>query len=299
MTLQASGPIKLSEVAIEFNAPFKVPMSELVRGGDYVPDAGGVGFANVNIPTAPPVALTDFYEGSGNPNPVEVSDVILPGDTGGAVMVSANELVGLGPAVYDGFTIPVPTDARFCIEARFKCGPTFRPHRSDSIIAGSAVYNDADLVADVKIGLTIAPPTASFSNKLSGFFGARIRFWKGSNPTYGVAQVQFPGLSSQWLEGPWFDDTRPSTSQYAHIRLSRGADWAGSGTRVAVWKVEIFDNEFSGAAWDEVETPSSGSFPFNAAGNMVFMNNVPEDDGEVDITVDYVRGYAGGASPPW
>lgn len=57
MTLQASGTIKLSEIAAEFGKSAPYSLSDFYRGGTYVPDIA----ANSNVPTSGNIQLTDFY----------------------------------------------------------------------------------------------------------------------------------------------------------------------------------------------------------------------------------------------
>lgn len=56
MTLQGSKPIALTDIEAEFGAPSGTPLSAFVRGGAWVPDSA----ANANVPTSPPIKLTDF-----------------------------------------------------------------------------------------------------------------------------------------------------------------------------------------------------------------------------------------------
>ena len=76
MTLQADGPISMRDVTNEFFAPARTPLTEFVRGGTFVPDVG-TGFPNEDVPTIPPIALTDLYSATRNPNPVQLEDGVL------------------------------------------------------------------------------------------------------------------------------------------------------------------------------------------------------------------------------
>src|SRR5688500_14343693 len=60
MTLQASGPISMSQICAEFGAPSNTPMSGLYRGGAYVPDTA----QNAAIPTSGAIKFSDFYGAS-------------------------------------------------------------------------------------------------------------------------------------------------------------------------------------------------------------------------------------------
>ena len=57
MTLQASGTIKLSEIAAEFDVTAPYDLSDFYRGGANVPNIT----ANNNVPLSGTIQLTDFY----------------------------------------------------------------------------------------------------------------------------------------------------------------------------------------------------------------------------------------------
>lgn len=61
MALPNNPPISLSQILAEFGAPSHVQLSQLLRGGAWVPDTE----ANAQVPTSLPIKLTDFLGASG------------------------------------------------------------------------------------------------------------------------------------------------------------------------------------------------------------------------------------------
>lgn len=60
MTLQASGPISMSQIRAEFGGSAPDALSEYYRGGGLVPNIG----ANAAIPTSGAIAMSNFYNGT-------------------------------------------------------------------------------------------------------------------------------------------------------------------------------------------------------------------------------------------
>lgn len=99
MTLPTSGNLSLADIIAEFGAPANTKLSQLVRGGAYVPDTP----ANAGVPTAVPISLRDFlgasavsivvssspanvyvYNNSSNPGGVLLSGGVTITATGGS-----------------------------------------------------------------------------------------------------------------------------------------------------------------------------------------------------------------------
>lgn len=69
MTLPASGNLSFSQILAEFGAPVGTKLSQLYRGGAYVPDIA----QNAGVPMSGAIAVRDFL-GASNVAPVELSD---------------------------------------------------------------------------------------------------------------------------------------------------------------------------------------------------------------------------------
>lgn len=69
MTLPASGNLSFSQILAEFGAPVGTKLSQMYRGGAYVPNIA----QNAGVPTSGPIAIRDFL-GASNVAPVELSD---------------------------------------------------------------------------------------------------------------------------------------------------------------------------------------------------------------------------------
>jgi hypothetical protein len=310
MILPADGAIGMIDVTQEFLAPVRTPLTEFVRGGEYVPDMG-TGFPNENVPTTPPIALTDMYDATRNPNPVQLEDGILVQPE---VEVISSSREGLFVAGYDGIVLPIPSDARFVVDVKFKCGPTFDPYdQGDVTSAGpnARIYPDCLLNADVLIGLTGANPLfATDGNMMSQFGGMRVRFWNSlsSFQGYGPGVVNPLGESPVWLDtvgggDTSYNDVRPDPTSFTRLRLSRGESLVFNGftgTWNAMWNLKIYRDDFT-TLWREVTTVGTGGVasPYNASGYLIFANNNPTGDGDVDVSFEYLRGFVGGSVPPW
>lgn len=65
MTLQSSGAISLNDIRNEFSVPLPVSMSQLYRGGSYVPAfyyfKGGATPINTTVPTSGTISFSNFY----------------------------------------------------------------------------------------------------------------------------------------------------------------------------------------------------------------------------------------------
>lgn len=85
MALPTSPPIDLKQIYREFGAPDGTNLTDLVRGGQWVPDTA----ANAGVPTTPPIGLLHFLGASRS-----TSNVYL-----GALNMNANSDDGLTPAV--------------------------------------------------------------------------------------------------------------------------------------------------------------------------------------------------------
>lgn len=61
MALPAAPPISLLQIYTEFGAPVGTPLSQMLRGGQWVPNTP----QNANIPTSLPISILDFIGASG------------------------------------------------------------------------------------------------------------------------------------------------------------------------------------------------------------------------------------------
>lgn len=65
MTLQSSGTISLNDIRNEFSVPLPVSMSQLYRGGSYVPAnfyfKGQFYPINETVPTSGAISFSNFY----------------------------------------------------------------------------------------------------------------------------------------------------------------------------------------------------------------------------------------------
>lgn len=309
MTLPASGAIKLSEVADEFQAPFKVPMSELVRGGEYVPDSGSdAGFPNSDIPTASPVALTDFYGGEDNPNPVQLQTFFLSGAGESLPLNAEGNDEGLVVYPFDGLINNIPPNARFVIEAKFKMGPDFDTDGTDGVFTpNNGDYGQCTLYTDLTFGLcAVNPNVASFGNVLTNMYtSVRLRFYRsyyGSVNNEGPLRIGFGSGGGIYMDDPptsGYLSVIPSTSSYISVRISRGGDIGfnnGVGW-VAPWNIEVYDNDFS-PLWNSRLTPDYTGMN-NGGGYLTVLNNQATRNGNLDATFDYIKAHAGSHIPPW
>ena len=68
MTLQSSGAISLNDIRNEFSVPLPVSMSQLYRGGSYVPAnyqfKGQFYPVNTTVPTSGTISFSNFYNTS-------------------------------------------------------------------------------------------------------------------------------------------------------------------------------------------------------------------------------------------
>jgi len=113
MTLPLTLPLKLTDLHAEFSAPGGTPFSEFVKGGTYVPNNS----ENVNVPSALPLALTDFF-GAAATVPTLVT---IPPDPGN--LVGAYYTID-GPHVVEEHTNNFPTvlaDEQFAIDLKVRC----------------------------------------------------------------------------------------------------------------------------------------------------------------------------------
>lgn len=74
MALPSSGPLTLQQVYAEFGAPDGTRLTQLVRGGAYVPNTG----TNAGVPMAPPITLRDFL-GASSTSPVVINNHTVDG----------------------------------------------------------------------------------------------------------------------------------------------------------------------------------------------------------------------------
>ena len=296
MTLPLDGPITMGDLQQEFITPLRTPLTDYVRGGLHVPDAGGTEFPNGNIPTDPPLDLTNFYGASRNPNPVEVSAFVLDGEEGDVKVLSAGA-EGLFVEPFNG-VLPLQSEAQFALAARFKCGPTYSREYVGDIYA-SEKWDNCRLNADVMIGLTqVNPLFASKTTIMSNFVGLRVLYYTdNANSTDGIGEVIYTGGYDEWLQTSGYGAVRPTTGQFAEIRLSRGEYvYNYQGVDLANWIITLHDT--NGAERYSIGANYSSNFPFNVGGWPVFINNFP-NGGDVDITVDFARAFVGGYVPPW
>ena len=101
MTLQASGPISLSDIAGEFNVSPPYKLSDFYRGGANVPDIT----ENASIPTSGQINLADFYGASNYPTIVSATltqDVDVASCGGGGACNPGGSSASLSPSVVDG-----------------------------------------------------------------------------------------------------------------------------------------------------------------------------------------------------
>ena len=75
MALPESGEITLRQIQTEFGAPVTAKLSEMIRGGNYVPDHTNT----ANIPQTKPITLQDFYGSSVTPPD---TSIVLPPTNG-------------------------------------------------------------------------------------------------------------------------------------------------------------------------------------------------------------------------
>jgi hypothetical protein len=74
MALPTSGTLTLQQIYAEFGAPAGTRLTQLVRGGAYVPNNA----TNAGVPTAPPITLRDFL-GASNVPPVVINNHTITG----------------------------------------------------------------------------------------------------------------------------------------------------------------------------------------------------------------------------
>lgn len=74
MVMPASGAITMSALRTEFEGPTPCKLSDLYRGGNYVPNTA----ANSGIPTSGEISFSDFYNADGTPI-IQLSDTLIAG----------------------------------------------------------------------------------------------------------------------------------------------------------------------------------------------------------------------------
>jgi len=309
MTLPLTGAIKLSEVADEYQAPFKVPMSELVRGGEYVPDSGA-GFPNEDVPETPPIALTDFYGGEDNPNPIQLETFFLSGAGEHVGLNADGNDEGLIVDAFDGSINNIPPDARFVIEAVFKMGPAFDTDGTDGVYTPkNGSYGQCVLTADLTFGLcTVNPNIASFGSVLANMYTSiRLRFYRSYDSAkrdQGPLRIAYGSGGGEYMDDPpeyGYLQVIPSSSSYISVRISRGGDIdfdSNTDLWTAPWNIEVYDNDF-GSLWNTQLIDDRSAYRFAGGGYLTVLNNEAVRDGNLDATFDYIKAYAGGYVPPW
>jgi hypothetical protein len=78
MALPSSAPITLLQIYTEFGAPVNTPLTQMVRGGAYVPNSA----ANAGVPLAPPIDLLDFLGATDTQVAMTVTNVSSVGASG-------------------------------------------------------------------------------------------------------------------------------------------------------------------------------------------------------------------------
>ena len=303
MTLQASGAIKLSEIADEFSAPFKVPLTEMVRGGEYVPDCG-TGFPNENIATSGAVSMTSFYEGDQFPNPVQLVTLGLDGGLGEHRGVGTKD-TGLIVSAFDGLTVPADPLSKFCVDIKFRLGPDDDRAQAGQIVTPDYTYNTTEQNSDFQIGLCqVNPATSSYNTVRSNLVGPRIRHYFSYNGAIwdtGPAQVSSDGFTIEgyMTEPSGYLANLPGGTVYTHVRVIRGHSTPlYNGYYTHLWKVQQYNNNFL-TEWDFVESVDAAGPIANAGGYLTVLVNPPFNNSHVDMDIAYIRGYVGSDIPQW
>ena len=299
MTLQASGIIKLSEVADEYLAPFKVPFSEMIRGGEFVYNSGA-GYPNENVAETPPVKLTQFYSGDRNPNPVQAIDQLVSATiVGSRALPLGATSEGLFVEAHDNSGV-VAADAQFAIRMKMKKGVGYvAEDRSFNIPSGD--YQQANLQLAAVIGVTLANPFfSSIQTIFNNMVGIQIE-WYQSGKVYGFARLQGHNLGSgdvDIYEGGsgdphYTNEIQPVfAADSVEVQVRRNNPDTGNNNK-ARWDVLLYDR--TGSTFWQSHSISGGE---SSTAGWLVVANINWSTGKADLSIDWVKAVAGGVALP-
>lgn len=300
MTLQASGAIKLSEIADEFLAPLRVGLSEMVRGGEYVFDSG-TGYPNEDVPTAPPISMTSFYGAQRNPLLIKhTNEVILA--NGAEVLVMPLGATDEGIYVYPHDNSGVILgEAKFKVDVTVKMMPGSYRERMTGITDG--VYAQEDRWMGLKIGLTkVNPKTSSNRAIYDNMVGTLAEIWyfyAGTSPDDGFRGFMYNyGFDEGRLDSniigntDYADNVRPSQSLNTRVVLTRDGV---NPNNTAKWTLQVYRR--SGSVWKTRETDGI-DMQYPNSGGWLVVSNIPWDTGNCDLDLEVIKAVSGGTVLP-
>jgi hypothetical protein len=315
MTLPTSGSLRISQIYTEFGAPNRTPITDLVRGGAYIPQGGGV---NSGIPTVPPIAISDFYGSEGNPTEVHLENVLLP--QGEVLVLAGNPLIGLFVEAHDISSPTVEDDEKYVVDMRVKCGTglvdggqNFGPITIDSVPFASAFMRMRYF-----LGLTSADPATSSPQALIlGATSGRVITLYNTDTDFGymqgytsLADIHYERRSSGSV---YRDEILPTESQYLRIRQTRGtASDPNGGPPNPDYGLDHLNHMYTddgfSSLWETLidQVPDTGISPAPwANGGWLILYNIGVSDnaaipvGNCDMDIEFCRVAINTTTPPW
>jgi hypothetical protein len=244
MTLQASGPIKLSEIQNEFQGTEgnKSTLNQYARGGDLVPTGSD---ENSSIGTSGnPISMSDFLGSSLNPLSSQELTVSMAEQSGFNVHYLGTTRTGKTKrSVYvgaqDGSSASIDNDARYVVEMKFRLDAGF----TDS------VYNERAIIG---IGLVDVDPLTNAESTLDDNIegGILLYFYNDSNTNKVEARIfdNNPSFSKSHIGGQDFvaasyaTKALPNDTDYVTLRITRGeSSTLYNGNYYLDFNVQIYD----------------------------------------------------------
>lgn len=299
MTLPTEDAISLTEIVNEYGVPFKTPLSEILRGSDYIYDSGP-DYPNGDIPTEPPVALTDFYGGERNPDTIQMFDRIVLGDDlrSQALIIGADPKVGMFVLPHDGSGIIVD-GARFKVRIELDCVPGYIEIESpDGTFNTPWYYDHANRRMQLQLGLTAANPAFSSNRTIVDNMQASVDVtYYETGEGFGYIYVLGQVTEAQVIEDPrvgthYVDEILPGNGAPTHIQLERGSVPGGG---FAKWELSFLDRD-GVTIWKQSFSEREGWD--NSGGWLVLHNKTWSGDSNCDLDISYIQAVAGDTALP-
>ena len=301
MALPLVLPISVSDIETEFEAPVGTPLSEFIKGGTFVPDNS----ENVNVPTALPLSISDFFGAANTSPPILTIPQDLAGNInivqidGGAYVAAEHPL---------GSPVTVDPDEEFVIDVTVRCNTDFQD--GDQVAPQLPGYSWARERMRIGIGV---------QNFVPNFTGVRLAIFFTSATTGYIArymsQAQGSSRSNQEVAGSTYQDQPntdygnfviPDGSNSLRIRVTRGASYTPSSSvnewYQSDWTVEIFQRGSFTTLWKGIDLQYGGnesnSLTWRAGGPLCLMNDEYFDGGECDLEFTEIKAFVGGTVIP-
>ena len=304
MTLPLERPLSIKDLETEFTAPPGTPLSEFLKGGTYVPD----NTENVNVPTALPLALTDFYGAAATVPVVEY----LPRDPAGNMAL----LEVPGPLVTEGHNFGsniIDPDEEWVIDLQVRCNADHID--GDDVPPQLSGYSWARQRMRLFVGAY-----GPYQTLVNDFRGVALDFYFTSS-TQGYVRcstamgryAEGAPVDQAQLDAIWYDQTNtdygnfviPSDENAVRVRVTRGESLTQinqTGRWALDYRVYLYLRDEWVNVWSGIESrcydPDYYGSAWNDGGTLCVGNNVYENNAECDLEFTAIAGAIGAFEIP-